>query len=141
MKVSDFQQILTHGSRKEREALSYQLLNIDDLETLRTLAACYTLHDRLALEENMSADGFYRLDGFLTALRDGGCRCEKYRFCGYPSFPEHQKGLINITHSEADNVSWDSNVICTCTVCGSTFQVHEYEAGLGRRFDWNKIQR
>jgi len=143
MKPEEFIEILKSGEVREISDLSYNLLHLTDMSTLKRLSKLVneieTIVEGYNQFENEKVISLKRILSFLIPISNNGCRCEKYSICSYPSFSEQKKGLIRILAENHDIKTFQSNILCECVLCKRRFNVCEYEAGFGRRFDWKII--
>jgi hypothetical protein len=144
---ADFIEILRAGSEKEVSDTSYKVLKVTDSEVLKSLVSHVDDVENFKLEiqgnglENnqrvlCSLD---RITRFLNHLKQGGCRCFKYKICSYMPFTEAKEGRVSILSEDSDPTTWETNLVCECVLCTKKYHVHEYEAGFGRRADWRVL--
>jgi len=138
MDTKEFKNTLSSLDHRKISDLSYQILNIEDLETLRDLAKYFVKAEDEIRSEHGSNDSVNRISSFLHPIFSGACRCTKYNICTYFPYSEAKKGLVEILSNESNKATYESRIMCECVLCHTQFNVHEYEAGFGRRPEWAK---
>ena len=126
------------GSDREVSDLSYNLLNTADMNVLKAIADEFVSMELSPVKRSVAKETLNRIEKFLNAIHSGACRCEKYSICTYPVYSEQKREMIKILSVNNDPLTQDCDVLCSCTLCGALFSVHEYDAGFGRKFDWSK---
>ncbi len=149
MEIEDLISILQSGNEREISDISYSLMNVSDNTFLQNLAGSLELITPLSSSSYWSSQGnkhrvrvsIDRITTFLEAVRTTGCRCAKYLQLPYFAHSEADKGMIEIILNEADPQTRKSKITCQCTACAQYYVAHEFDAGFGRRAQWEKLAK
>ncbi|KJY96048.1 hypothetical protein CWC09_17155 [Pseudoalteromonas ruthenica] len=149
MEIEDLISILQSGNEREISDISYSLMNVSDNAFLQKLAGSLELITPLSSSSYWSSHGnkhrvrvsIDRITTFLEAVRTTGCRCAKYLQLPYFANSEADKGMIEIILNEADPQTRKSKITCQCTACAQYYVAHEFDAGFGRRAQWEKLAK